>query len=384
MYRWVVLALFFSVVAAGDYFATGLGTLDPNYSQKLGADGQVHLDFRQKKNGFSYSVSDAGSPNGANQQQTSISKDALGGHTIQHAAHGLQTNPYTGSTNIKHSEHAFHINPYLGKAAVHSNDAAGHLSPLTASAAYQQNNYDAQIAPGLSALQKGQAAASISPYGNHASHAVHNAHAAAVPGGVAHAAHTAQAVHANHPGLGGYTQAHAADVQGFQGPGYGALTQAAQNTGASYGPYGLAAQVKQDGYAADNVYNAHINYAAGNQHAFAHHAHRDPYSGYQQVTHTANTAHESPIYPSHYAGATSYVQGGYAPVPHASHGYVQGGYAPVQHASHGYVQGGYAPVQHASHGYVQGGYAPVQHASHGYANVAYGSVPETYPYGHKK
>ncbi|XP_076317490.1 uncharacterized protein LOC143229263 [Tachypleus tridentatus] len=364
MYRWVVLAVLFGVIAAEDYFATGLGTLDPNYSQKLGANGQVRLDFRQKKNGFSYSVSDAG----ASQQQTSISKDNLGGHTIQHEAHGHLTNPYTGDTNIKHSEHAFHINPYLGKAAVHSNDAAGHLSPQTASAAYQQNNYDAQIAPGLSALQKGQTAASISPYGNHASHAVHNAHAAAVPGGVAHAAHTAQAVHANHPGLGGYTQAQVADVQGLQGPGFGALSQAAQNTRASYGPYGLAAQVKQDGYAADNVYNAHINYAAGNQHAFAHHAQRDPYAGYQQVTHTANAAHESPIYPSYYAGATNYVQGGYAPVHHASHGYVNGGYGPVHHASHGYVQGGYAP------------YAPVQHQ-----NIAYNSVPSAFPgYGHKK
>ncbi|XP_013777246.1 uncharacterized protein LOC106461927 [Limulus polyphemus] len=333
MFRWVVLFIVFTVVAAEDYFATGLGTLDPNYSQKLGPDGSVRLDFRQKKNGFSYSVSNSADQNGAAQQHTAISKDALGGHTIEHASHGHHTNPYTGQTDVKHSEHSFHINPYLGKAAVHSNDAAGHLSPQTSSADYQQDNYDAQIAPGLKVIQKSHDDSSISPYGNHASHSVHNAHAAAVPGGIAHTSHTAKATHDNLPGLGGYTQAQVADVHGLQGPGYGALSQAAQNTHASYGPYGLAAEVKQGGYAADNVYNAHLNYAGGNEHAFTHHAARHPYNGYQQVTHTTNAVHEGPIYP----GAGGYI-----------------------HAGHGYVQGGYAPL-------------------------AYGPLPSAYPaYGHKK
>ncbi|XP_076371670.1 uncharacterized protein LOC143257189 [Tachypleus tridentatus] len=322
MFHWIVLVIFFTVVSAEDYFATGLGTLDPNYSQKLGPDGSVRLDFRQKKNGFSYSVSNSADKNGATQQHTDISKDALGGHTIEHASHKHHTDPYTGQTDVTHSEHSFHINPYLGKAAVHFNDADGHLSPQTSSAAYQQDNYDAQIAPGLRTVQKSHDDSSISPYGNHASHAVHNAHAAAVPGGVAHTAHTSQTTHDNHPGLGGYTQAQVVDVQGLQGPGYGALSEAAQNTRASYGPYGVAAEVKQDGYASDSLYNAPLNYAGGNYHAFSHHAARHPYDGYQQVTHSTNAAHEGPIYP----GAGGYIQGGYGSLPHAGHSYH---YAPV-------------------------------------------------------
>ncbi|XP_013778366.1 histidine-rich protein PFHRP-II-like [Limulus polyphemus] len=330
MYWLVVLFVVVNIAAAGYPLSAGLraSPLVPIPHQSLGPNVLIPLNYGSR-NGLT--IANAVKPSGGVQQHTSVSKDALGGHTIEHAAHGHHTNPYTGAADVKHSEHAFHINPYLGKAAAHSNDATGYLSPLSGSAAYQENSYDAKIAPDHRALKKGYASAHVSPHGNHANHAVHSAHAAAVPGGVVHAAHTSQAAHANHPGLGGYTKSQVSDVQGLQGHGFSALSQAAQKTRASYGPHGLSAEVKQDGYAADDVYNVHLNYVAGNEHAYTHQARRDPHLGYEQVTRTTNTAHAGPIYPSPY--------GAPAPVHHSSYGYSQASYSPV-HAVH------YAPYGH--------------------------------------
>ncbi|XP_076352423.1 uncharacterized protein LOC143247808 [Tachypleus tridentatus] len=299
MFHLVVLSVVLVIVTAGDFHS---------YSQNLGSNELVPLVYPQKKE-LTYSISNSFIPSGSNKQHTSVSNDALGGHTINHDSHGQHINPYTGETDVEHSKHAFHINPYLGEAAAHSIDIAGQLNPLTASAAYDKNSYDAQIAPGYKGIQQEHTAASISPYGNHANHAVHSAHSAIVPEGVSYVAHTSQVDNANHPELGSYSKSHVSDVHELQGHGYGVSSHAFQNTRASYGPYGLSAEVKQDDYAADTAYNAYLNYLAENKNAHTHHSRRDPYHGYEQVTHTANSARAgpiNPIYPSRYVGFTPF------------------------------------------------------------------------------
>ncbi|XP_023226208.1 uncharacterized protein LOC111626913 [Centruroides sculpturatus] len=318
--RFLILLSFLAAARAGDdSFSIGLGVLAPSYSQRVGPDGSVKVNFDQQKNGFSYSVTNGASPTSNVQQQTAVAKDGLGGHTITHQARAAHTDPFSGATALKHKEHSFHINPYLGRAAVHTNAAAGQLNPLLGQASFAQNTHNAQIAPGHSAVADTASRAAISPFGNSAAHSVRAAQAQALPGGVAFGTHAADNSHASLAGYGTFGHASVQNANGFQGPGYGAVSAVGHSAQGAYDAHGFG-QTLQQGYRNDGGYNAHLGLAGSDQTLYSRQASHDPYGNYGAVTHSAHSAQAGHLGPSY----ASYYQ---APAVHNS---IHAGYGPAK------------------------------------------------------